>query len=274
MDVYQVFHSPAGAQGNLAAIAFTGEGSAGEKTASLEGADDELPADLTRCYIKRSGTARFLVDCYQRGHRIHCCGHGLLACAQALFAMDNYPQIELGDGISAERAEPGAASPRIWLHLPSVKTNGIDVPCWTSQLLSTTSFLSAAMTASNDGYLLLQLAESCCLESLIINIDAIGANTERAILVWQRDATDKNRVKTRYFAPQYGNNEDAATGSVLRALGPHLKHHYALETFSVFQCSAAGGSMAVRNTDKGVAISGNVRLMESGRLPTARTPQT
>ena len=120
---------------------------------------------------------------------------------------------------------------------------------------------------STDGYLLLQLDDQIPIGDIGVDLDAISRNTRQAVLLWQRSSQESNVIRTRYFAPQYGNDEDAATGSVLRVLMPHLRRVCELESVTVIQCSSSGGRMTAQRIGDSVAISGNVRLVDSKELP-------
>ncbi|MEH6551255.1 MAG: PhzF family phenazine biosynthesis protein [Pseudomonadales bacterium] len=270
MNIYQVFYTDSGAQGNFAAIsAATG---AREEQLPLLKHEQKIPETIAHCHISSDDNNRFKVDCFQEGRKIQCCGHGLLASAYALFQLTDHKQINLGEGITAERLATGLGSSEIWLFLPSIEASSIDIPNWTSQLLSTECStyltpLNAASTSPDDGYLLLQLDNQFDLDRLEVSTRVISTHTQRAVLAWQRCTKDESLIKVRYFAPQYGNDEDTATGSVLRVLGPYLNSIAGLESFTVFQCSESGGRMRVRNLGNRVAIGGNVRSIEVKEFP-------
>jgi predicted PhzF superfamily epimerase YddE/YHI9 len=270
MDIFQVFHLAPFAQGNLAVIHGLADAKGTRPLQPLSGR--QLPGAVTQCNVSRCENNQYRVDCYQRGEKIRCCGHGLLAVAHALFESGIDTRIDFEGGVYAERSPPEQGTRLTWLYLPAISAAPIDLPPWASQLFSTideqhTVPVDAAATGDTNGYLLLQLNEQICLESLNVDVNAISANTGQAVLAWQRSTEDTSMIKMRYFAPQYGNNEDAATGSVLRVLGPYLQRTAGLESFSVFQCSRQGGRMMVRNGATSVAINGNVQSVDGKELP-------
>lgn len=275
MKIYRVFHTLAGAAGNLVAIDLAGE-LPGEPLSSLpSGQGCNLPADITHCHLSHTDANRFLVNCYQRGRKIQCCGHGLLAAAHALLESTDQSRINLGQGISAQRSRSSDGKLETWLTMPVLLACSIDIPPWTSQLFSaeegTDSFpVSAAATESDDGYLLLQMAAHFRLDRAVVDASIICASTARALLLWQHCPEDDNQIRMRYFAPQYGNPEDAATGSVLRVLAPYLQFTSGLEAFTVSQCSASGGRMSIQTMRDCVAITGNIQLIDTEDLPAGR----
>ena len=264
MPIYQVFHDLPLSQGNFVTIT----GIAGATVAPVPGYSIAVQ---TCCQVQHRRDNRYRVDCYQGAHKIQCCGHGLLAAAHALFALGKQARLVFGSNLWAE-CLPGDEGPAaVWLHLPRVASAAVPIPDWSLHLLTSAAGRRidperAAATAKADGYLLLQLDARADLPRLAVDHAVIAANTRQAVLLWQHDAAQPGQVNVRYFAPQYGNIEDAATGSVLRVLGPYLQQVAKLDSFVVRQCSSSGGRMTARNRTASVAISGNVQSVASEEL--------
>ncbi len=264
MDLYQVFHDPPAARGNFASIALV----------SHDDGAPEHPASpaLAHCHARHHEHNQYTVSCYQQGHKIQCCGHGLLAAAHAIFRSSDHEQLNFGSGIYAERLRDPGALQQTRLHLPALRATRFQIPDWVQGILSDTDGtpiapLSAAAGDDLDGYLLLQLDDRALISELGIDLRAISKNTRRAVLLWQRRREETDTVRTRYFAPQYGNDEDAATGSVLRILMPYLQQVCDLTAVTVIQCSSMGGRMTAQMIGDSVAVSGNVQLVDSKELP-------
>ncbi len=64
----------------------------------------------------------------------------------------------------------------------------------------------------------------------------------------------------RYFAPQYGVEEDVATGSVMRFVADYIEKNYQCVQFEVTQYSSLGGYMKVNCGDENVFITANVSM--------------
>ncbi|AQA19560.1 hypothetical protein BST95_16280 [Halioglobus japonicus] len=262
MRLYQVFHELPQRQGNLASV-----------TTSAAAHDRRANTELPTCVATTSGNARFHVSCEQHNREIQCCGHGLLATAHELLDTQALTRAELGNGVWAQREPNPTGGSTLWLYLPELIAATTRIPAWTDTLARDSSNRAiapkaAAATANADGYLLLELPAEHDLGELSVDIETISHHTRRAVLLWQSDSANPTVVRVRYFAPQYGNDEDGATGSVLRVLIPHLHTLSNIAVFDVIQCSPTGGRMTARKTDDSVAISGNIRLVDDKDLPT------
>ena len=58
----------------------------------------------------------------------------------------------------------------------------------------------------------------------------------------------------RYFAPQYGVEEDIATGSAMRVLAQYWSSRF--KQLTVYQCSPQGGLLLSRHTATHVEVGG------------------
>ncbi|QFU76865.1 PhzF family phenazine biosynthesis protein [Halioglobus maricola] len=259
IDIYQVFHDLPLREGNFAAISGARKAAAGLDTSS-----QLFSEALAQCQVTLLGSESYRVACQQWNQRIQCCGHGLFAAAHALLATGEHSRISLGEGISAQRTPDPQGNLQTWLNLPALATVDIELPLWARTLASQQGKqitpAGAAATTRADGYLLLHIDNAVNIAELEVDLAAITRHTQQAVLLWQYQ--DKV-VRMRYFAPQYGNDEDMATGSALRVLAPHLQRAAGLSSFDVIQCSSSGGRMTAKNTDDSVSISGNIRLIES-----------
>ena len=132
MDIYQVFHLAPFAQGNLAVIHGLVDAKGTTHLHPVPGR--QLPGAVTQCNVSHCENNRYRVDCYQRGAKIQCCGHGLLAVAHALFESGVGSRIDFEGGVYAERSSPQQGTRLTWLYLPAIMAVPIDLPPWALQL--------------------------------------------------------------------------------------------------------------------------------------------
>ena len=141
-----------------------------------------------------------------------------------------------------------------WLSLPKLQTIPVAVPTWT-QIAFSQEPTRAAVAGEVDGYLVLEFDQKTPLAMLQVDIGQICRNSARAVIATQSGDTDFD-FRLRYFAPQYGVNEDAVTGSAQRVLADYWSRRG--DSFRVLQSSAAGGVILVRSHGNVVDIGGRV----------------
>lgn len=196
-----------------------------------------------------------------RGAPIRFCGHGALAAARV--ALDETePQAVVpgpvsfssdsqqwqgwfdvaggGDCVTLSFARPAVsmcAVPRaaaLWLGVPLV---------------------AAATSGGPDDYLILEASAPESVATAAPDTAAICAATRRALILTARDATGP---VFRYFAPQYGDAEDTATGSAAVQLGSYWQQRAGLDVADYAQLSPGGGCMTVRCNTAVVELSARV----------------
>jgi len=216
----------------------------------------------TLCVIKSLQHAFYHVRCFNEQDEIQCCGHGMIAAAKAIFSMSDKSTITINNSISASYN----ADKTISLSLPRLLAQDVSLPGWLEDMLlyQGKSCLpgKAALSAENDGYLLLEFETPLPVDvfrGLQVDSKAICENTNRAVVIVQFDQP-KQHLYARYFAPQYGVEEDSATGSVMRFVGDYIEKKYQCSVFEVSQCSRQGGYMKIECEAEKIIISANARM--------------
>lgn len=181
------------------------------------------------------------VRCYQYQRLIQCCGHGLLAsahywqqqldCDELLLEMNNSPVPSWHE------------DELTWLSFNTLSTHRCQVPEWINQVFPDPVQPIAAATAGDDqGYLVLQWPDAFSLAQLPQPKAGLEQFTQRAVICTtaQPDAGN-GAIELRYFAPQYGVEEDMATGSAMRVLAHYWSRRF--DRLSAWQCSPTGGQL-------------------------------
>lgn len=261
-QLIRVFAGERGAQGNLSAITLLDKKMPERKVllsnASAMYKDKNI---ATTCYITQVGKTHFDVRCFNTDSEIQCCGHGLIAAAKTVFNENKIPNIYLNKNVFAANK-----AGEVDLSLPRISAKNCELPAWAHNVMTFDrgSLLpnNAAISDKLDGYLLFEFNPHLPLDvfsGLLLDLKTVCENTKRAVVIVQFDVK-KHHLYMRYFAPQYGVNEDSATGSVMRFVGDYIMQTYNIAEYQVSQCSKEGGFMKIKCREKDVLISANVRV--------------
>ena len=245
--------------GGLACVQYLAEAHAGP---DAEAASVAAGADCVSVLI--SGTAgRYRAESYDPdGHAIQFCGHGALAAALHVFNELEPDAIELEFFNRRHQwaARRGAsADTDISLIYKRPELTRCSVPEFARDLLGVSSVRAAKVGGAND-YLVLELASPNEVLDLEPNFDAFAAATGRAVIATAcgQDDRDQGGIVFRYFAPQYGQPEDDATGSAAVQLGAYWAADFGAERIAVRQLSAGGARMYITCQEGSVELSARV----------------
>jgi predicted PhzF superfamily epimerase YddE/YHI9 len=119
--------------------------------------------------------------------------------------------------------------------------------------------LAAAEVGTATDYLILELDNAQTVQDLQPDFAAINSATKRALIV-TANSTHKGSPGCvfRYFAPQYGNPEDAATGSAAVQLAAYWSQRLQEKRISVRQLSLRGACMQLNVSDDAVELAARV----------------
>lgn len=181
------------------------------------------------------------------GRRIQFCGHGALAAAWVMFdqhepdaatlTFSNELQSWQGQPSSDDSSDEGSDITLIYKRpLPT----DCAVPGFAVTALGVQP-LSAAKVGGASGYLLLELPDADAVRALRPDYGAISAATDRAVIITAQTMYNREPACVfRYFAPQYGTPEDAATGSAAVQLAAFWSPRLRCERFTAVQLSPQG----------------------------------
>lgn len=148
---------------------------------------------------------------------------------------------------------------QVWLGFTPLIPKMCEIPPWCSQVFGVEP--SAAATAgAADGYLVLEWPAGFELAALPRPDQSLAQHTSRSLIVTCAAvnvfAQETESIHLRYFAPQYGVSEDAATGSAMRVLANFWQQRGLGEALTAYQCSAQGGLLFSRIEAGNVWIGG------------------
>lgn len=216
------------------------------------------------------------VRCYRRGQYITFCGHGLLACANLWKQLTAVPSTTIEEVTMRTRDQEYSAlwrGGKVWLRAPRIYCETTELPDDIEKWFDVTPERSAL---AGDGYRVFEFSPGIDIANIRVNIERL-ANEDRAIIVTQamedaqteQDGDLDNKpwsYQLRYFAPQFGIEEDSATGSANAVLADYWTQAGLKPPFHVRQCSNSGGEIFgdVDRDDAHVLISGNVVVFAKG----------
>ena len=221
---------------------------------------DALPiaTGVTQCQSwleTHDGASVIAVRCYSAGGQlIQCCGHGLLAAAHSWQRQLQCEVVELSmNGSVLFSWREGDIT---WLRFAPMRMHDEVVPDWLPQVFSGSQ---QACVAANVGeasdYLVLQWPDGFDLSCLPRPAATLAQWTNRALIcTTAQPEWGEGAVQLRYFAPQYGVLEDAATGSAMRVLAQYWSSRFSQLT--AYQCSPAGGLLLSRRTAAHIDVGG------------------
>jgi PhzF family phenazine biosynthesis protein len=167
------------------------------------------------------------------------CGHGTLAAANYLLrSQPHCPRVFISN--SNERFVTKIKRNKAQLELSSIESKEFTDNALLQSALSA-DIKTSFNTAVEKGYTVALIDENIDLKNLNVNISAIKQFQTNAIIVLKIKNSDKHCIADfRYFAPQFGVNEDNATGSAISVIAPLLYRLHGLNNGTLVQQSPRG----------------------------------
>lgn len=190
------------------------------------------------------------------GAHIQFCGHGAMAAAwwvlHAIEASRRFVAFTSAHhSWHARRSEPTEADTDIALAYARPDPLGCAVPEFAPACLGSQP-VAAATVGDAAGYLVIEVGSALTVQQLQPDLAALGAATGRALIVTARAPLAANAAPHRlpgcvfrYFAPQYGVPEDAATGSAAVQLAAYWSARLPAAKLTLRQLSPQGAAMQV-----------------------------
>ncbi|HEY7771996.1 MAG TPA: PhzF family phenazine biosynthesis protein [Marinagarivorans sp.] len=221
---------------------------------------------------------------YQKGRAIKRCGSGTLAAAKILL---NTSAAKAYMSLRHHVSEINGVNESVHIQGPvealSLQQKSADIFAYTSDCLPLRRVTKAAASLWRHGsilpalnpqaivgcynaggpkdYCVLVLRDEKALKRVQPNFNVMGRLTRRALIATAPASGHQTfDYLLRYFAPQYGNNEDAATGSAHLQVAQYWQQRFGKATVRGLQCSAEGGRFVVSRLG-GVASAKKQQVM-------------
>ena len=180
------------------------------------------------------------------------CGHGTLAAANFLIKYFGYcPEVFIS--MSHERFTTRVKKQRAQLLLKSIEPKKSELAKGELQSVFSLAIKAAYSAGENNGYTVVLFneefnkefskdVEKGDLKSLHVDFKALNKLHKNAVIALSIKIIDKKNAIAhfRYFAPQFGVNEDSATGSAVSIIAPLLFRLHGLNKAKLIQQSNNG----------------------------------
>ncbi|WMS92310.1 PhzF family phenazine biosynthesis protein [Pseudoalteromonas sp. HL-AS1] len=172
------------------------------------------------------------------------CGHGTLAAANFLIKYFGYCP-EVFTSMSHERFTIRVKKQRAQLLLKSIEPKKSELAKGELKSVFSYAIKAAYSTGDKNGYTVVLFNEEFGkddLKSLHVDFKALSKLHKNAVIALSIKSKDKKNAIAhfRYFAPQFGVNEDSATGSAVSVIAPLLFRLYDLNKAKLIQQSNNG----------------------------------
>ncbi|EGJ27030.1 PhzF family phenazine biosynthesis protein [Streptococcus porcinus] len=192
------------------------------------------------------------------------CGHATLASTYVIsrYLEDNLSQITFSS--KSGLLEVTINGEKITLIFPIVDVKQVPITMMVSETIES-EILEAYRTADEE-HLVLCLENQGCIEQLKIDLEKIGQLAPHGVTLTAQSFDNDIDYVLRYFAPNYGINEDPVTGSAQTRLAPIWTRKLGKEQFVSKQLSERQGTMTVELEENLVKISGQANLYLKGSI--------
>ena len=191
---------------------------------------------------------------------IQFCGHGALAAAFLVFneLEPDATELRFANHWQEWRARRLGSTDPVGLVFRRPAIAACSPPDFVAACIAVQP-IAAATAGGERGYLIVELASAARLATLEPDYALLAGATGRALVV---TAADPDAAGTgfafRYFAPQYGPPEDAATGSAAVQLAAYWEPRLGSARLEARQLSAQGARMRLDCTAATVELRGRV----------------
>ena len=229
------------------------------------------------CKVESNSASAYF---FHNGYAVQRCGSGSLAAAKIL-----YQEYSAQNGVNTKPIELQTCTQRLTLyrhsdHQYSYLSPVLPAQIASSQVTRLLSFLlgvscrevvgNAFNVGGRGDYYLLALKDAATLKALQPKFRLIAQYTQRAVIVTAPLKNTGKRTLTastfdyglRYFAPQYGNQEDAATGSAHAQVAAYWQRYYRTHCVRGLQLSSEGGQFTVCRHKQWQRVKGEVRVLD------------
>jgi PhzF family phenazine biosynthesis protein len=195
-------------------------------------------------------------------HEVRLCGHATLASAFVLWNClgETAEELQFSTRDSGE-LRVSRDGDTLWLDLPAQAIEPAECPA------DVIDALGAAMLDCRRGpNWLLRVGDETALRGLAPDLRALAAHPDRGFIVTAPADDPGVDFVSRYFAPNFGVDEDPVTGSAHCMLAPYWAERLGKSELEARQCSARGGDLRCRMLGDRVQVGGQARLYLTGDI--------
>jgi PhzF family phenazine biosynthesis protein len=181
------------------------------------------------------------------------CGHGTLAAADLILSSINTDKTHTKCLFSNKDITVKQLEHRKYiLYLPPIKLLPTTLPSAIAVLFNAEA-LNVMQTKTDIGYLIVSVKNQTAVRNFDFDERKYSDLTQRALIVSCKSKDSSDLIYFRYFAPQYGEKEDSATGSA----APVLAEFWRLSFDKPYRCkqlSLTGGYYQLIRGEKKIQV--------------------
>jgi PhzF family phenazine biosynthesis protein len=248
--------------GNSAAVCLLPEAAvAPDETAWMQTVAREMNQPATVFVRRHEGG--FALRWFTAEAELQLCGHGTLATAHVLWDGGLLHPDETAD-FETRGGALRATRDGDWITLdfPAQPAHPVDVP---PDLIEALGVEPRAVARSDLDYLV-ELASEAEVRAVRPDVERLRGMETRGVIVTAPASLPGFDVVSRFFAPRFGLDEDAATGSAHCALGPYWSERLGRRTLLAYQASVRGGVVRVAVEGTRVRLGGQAVTVLTGSL--------
>ncbi|MAA74959.1 MAG: isomerase [Salinisphaeraceae bacterium] len=195
-------------------------------------------------------------------HEVRLCGHATLATAFVLWNCLG----ETAEELQFSTRESGVLrvsrqGDTLWLDLPVQAIEPAECPADVAGALG-----AVILDCRRGPNWLLRVEDEAALRGLTPDLRALAAHPDRGFIVTAPADDPGVDFVSRYFAPNFGVDEDPVTGSAHCMLTPYWAERLGKSELAARQCSARGGDLRCRLLGDRVQVGGQARLYLTGEI--------
>lgn len=196
-------------------------------------------------------------------HEVDLCGHATLAAAQALWHAQKTDAEHIVFSSRSGNLSAARNDDHIFLNFPRIENSMCMTPPGIAEAIGAMPF--GACKIGPD--MLVELGNADAVRHAQVNIGLVKQlPIERGLLICAQHDDPAYDIICRFFAPNFGIDEDQVTGSAHCALAPYFQARFQKDELRSYQASPRGGSVTMRFEDDRILLGGQARIVASGHL--------
>lgn len=224
---------------------------------------------ITMVYIKAITKQHFAIRWFNHHKTIQRCGHGTLAAAAYIHHyQDNINKSKVSYQFSSdiETLEVLVDKEMYSISLPMAELQASHALAIKFISKISVNALRVSHTQEENGYIIIELPNSAQVKQFECDKNIIECIGQRALIITAKNHLPSSDITFRYFAPQYGQIEDIATGSAGAILWPFWQEtsKSSKDLLRCTQLSKTGGYLELKQKNKReVIVSGKVKALKN-----------
>jgi PhzF family phenazine biosynthesis protein len=214
----------------------------------------------TAFFVASEGEEDFHLRWFTPNNEIDLCGHATLASAYVIFNELQWPNDSISFITQSGRLEVTRSTRGLTLNFPARPPEAAEVPEGLLKALGVTQVKYSGRARD----WLIELENEAEVQALKPDFSEFKLHSDRALIACAKG--DKVDFVSRFFAPEYGIDEDPVTGSAHCTSVPYWAEKLGKNTLQAKQLSDRGGDLFCQLEGERVFMSGHCVLFMKGQV--------